>query len=62
MPWLVGMSLPDADRLLSSAGLRLSKTTFVPSPEWPKGAITTQTPEPGSKITNESAIEMVVAQ
>jgi serine/threonine-protein kinase len=62
MPWLVGMSLPDADRLLSSAGLRLSKTTFVPSPEWPKGAITMQTPEPGSKITNESAIEMVVAQ
>ena len=62
MPWLVGMSLPDADRLLSSAGLKLSKTTFVPSPQWPKGAITDQTPEPGSKITSESAIEMVVAQ
>jgi serine/threonine-protein kinase len=62
MPWVVGMSLPDADRLLSSAGLKLSKTTFVPSPQWPKGAVTEQTPEPGSKITNESAIEMVVAQ
>src|ERR1700687_3833192 len=62
MPWLVGMSLPDAARLLSSAGLKLSKTTFVPSPQWPKGAITDQTPEPGSKITSESAIEMVVAQ
>jgi beta-lactam-binding protein with PASTA domain len=62
MPWLVGMSLPDADRLLSSAGLKLSKTTYVPSPQWPKGAITEQTPEPGSKITSDAAIEMTVAQ
>jgi len=62
MPWLVGMSLPDADRLFTSAGLKVSKTTFVPSPEWPKGAITAQTPEPGSRIAIDSAIEMVVAQ
>ena len=62
MPWLVGMPLPDADRLLSSVGLKLSKTTFVPSPQWPKGVVTEQTPEPGSKITNESDIGMVVAQ
>lgn len=62
MPWLVGMALPDADRLFTSAGLKVSKTTFAPSPEWPKGAITAQTPEPGSKITIDSAIEMVVAQ
>ncbi len=62
MPWLVGMPLPDADRLLSSAGIKLSKTTFVPSPQWPKGVVTEQTPEPGSKITNESPIEMIVAQ
>jgi eukaryotic-like serine/threonine-protein kinase len=62
MPWLVGLSLPDADRLLSSAGFKLSKTTFVPAPQWPKGAITEQTPEPGSKITSDTAIEMVVAQ
>jgi beta-lactam-binding protein with PASTA domain len=62
MPWLVGMPLPDADRLLASAGLKLSKTTFVPSPQWPKGAIAEQVPEPGSKITSDAAIEMVVAQ
>ena len=62
MPWLVGMPLPDADRLLASAGIKLPKTTFVPSPEWPKGVVTEQMPEPGSKITNESGIEMVVAQ
>jgi eukaryotic-like serine/threonine-protein kinase len=62
MPWLVGMSQPDADRLLTSAGLKLAKTTYAPSPQWPKGAVTDQTPEPGTKITNESAIELVVAQ
>ena len=62
MPWLVGLSLPDADRLLSSAGFKLSKTTYVPAPQWPKGAITEQTPEPGTKITSDTSIEMVVAQ
>jgi beta-lactam-binding protein with PASTA domain len=62
MPWLVGMPLPDADRLLASAGFKLSKTTFIPSAQWPKGAITEQTPEPGSKITTDTSIEMVVAQ
>src|SRR5580692_9177639 len=62
MPWFVGMPLPDADRLLTSAGFKLSKTTFVPSPQWPRGAVTEQLPEPGSKITSDSAIEMVVAQ
>lgn len=62
MPWLVGLSLPDADRLLSSAGFKLSKTTYVPAPQWPKGAITEQTPEPGTKITSDTPIEMVVAQ
>ena len=62
MPWFVGMPLPDANRLLTSAGFKLSKTTFIPTPQWPKGAITEQTPEPGSKITTDTSIEMVVAQ
>jgi beta-lactam-binding protein with PASTA domain len=62
MPWLVGMPLPDADRLLASAGFKLSKTTFIPSPQWPKGAVTEQMPDPGSKITTDTSIEMVVAQ
>ncbi len=62
MPYIVGMPLPDADRLLTSAGLKLSKTTFSPSPQWPKGAISEQIPEFGSKITNETDIAVVVAQ
>lgn len=62
MPWLVGMSLPDADRLLTSSGLKLPRTTFVAAPEWPKGAVTQQTPEPGTKITTASEIEIVAAE
>ena len=62
MPWLVGMPLPDADRLLSSSGIKLSKTTYVTSPQWPKGTVTEQIPAQGSKITSDSDIEMVVAQ
>jgi eukaryotic-like serine/threonine-protein kinase len=62
MPWLVGMPLPDADRLLSSAGIKLSKTTIIPSPQWPKGDVIEQLPQPGSKITADTPIELVVAQ
>jgi len=58
----IGMPLPDADRLLASAGFKLSKTTFVPSPQWPKGTVTEQTPDVGSKITSDSSVEIVVAQ
>jgi beta-lactam-binding protein with PASTA domain len=62
MPWLVGMPLPEADRLLNSGGMKLAKTTFVPSAQWPKGTVIEQTPDQGSKITGESSIELVVAQ
>lgn len=62
MPWLVGMPLADADRLLLSAGLKVSKTSVVPSPQWPKGTVIEQTPNLGTKITNDSDIEIAVAQ
>jgi eukaryotic-like serine/threonine-protein kinase len=62
MPWLVGMALPDANRLLTSAGLRFSKTTFAAAPEWPRGAVTQQSPEPGTRVTSDSDIEIVAAE
>jgi beta-lactam-binding protein with PASTA domain len=62
MPWLVGMPLPDADHLLSSAGMKLSKITYIPSEQWPKGVVIEQSPNQGSKITADSAIEMVISQ
>lgn len=62
MPWLVAMQMPDADHLLSLGGLKLAKTTFSPSPQWPKGTVIEQTPDQGSKVTSDSSIEIVVAQ
>ena len=62
MPWMVGMQLPDADRLMASGGLKMAKTTFLPSPEWPKGTIIEQTPSLGSKVTSETPIELTIAQ
>jgi beta-lactam-binding protein with PASTA domain len=61
MPWLVGMPLTDADRLLSSGGLKVAKTSYMPSPQWPKGTVIEQTPSQGTKITSESSIDLVVA-
>ena len=53
MPFLVGMPLTDADRLLSSAGIKLSKATYTLSPQWPKGDVTQQSPSqvPGLRRT-----------
>jgi len=62
MPWLVGMPLSDADHLLLSGGLKISKTTFSPSPQWPKGTVIEQIPELGSKVTADTGIEIVVSQ
>src|ERR1039458_863656 len=62
MPWLVGMPLPDADRLLSSGGMKLSKTTYALSSQWPKGSIIEQSPQQGSKITSDTPIELVIPQ
>lgn len=62
MPWVVGMPMPDADKLFTSAGLKIAKTTFTPSTQWPKGTVIEQTPDQGSKITADTSIDLVVAQ
>jgi len=62
MPWLVGMQLADADRLITSGGLKLAKTNLSSSPEWPKGTIIEQSPSLGVKVTSETPIEVTIAQ
>ena len=62
MPWLVGMSLPEADRMFAAAGLKLPKSNVQPLPQWPKGAVTEQMPPPGTKITEDSDVELTVAE
>ncbi len=62
MPRLMGMPLLDADHMFVSSGLKLAKTTLIPSPQWPKGTVIQQTPDPGSRITDETPIELEVSQ
>jgi beta-lactam-binding protein with PASTA domain len=62
MPWLVGMPQPEAERTLSSSGLKIAKMTTIPSSQWLKGTVFEQTPDQGTKITGESSIELVVAE
>ena len=62
MPWLVGMQLPDADRLIVSGGLKIAKTTFAASPQWPKGTVIEQTIDQGFKVTSDTPIELTVAE
>src|SRR6202035_719331 len=62
MPWLVGMQLADADRLIHSGGLKMTKTTYTASPEWPKGTVIGQSPSLGAKVTSEAPIELTIAQ
>jgi beta-lactam-binding protein with PASTA domain len=48
--------------LISSGGLKIAKITDAASPQWPKGTVIEQTPGQGSKVSGDSAIEIVVAQ
>jgi serine/threonine-protein kinase len=61
MPWLVGMPLAEANRLLLASGMKLAKTTFTASSQWSKETVIEQRPDQGSKITSDSAIELVIA-
>src|ERR1700730_11400380 len=60
MPWLGGLQLPDADRLIASGGLKMAKTNFSSSPEWPKGTVIEQSPSLGAKVTSETPIELTI--
>jgi beta-lactam-binding protein with PASTA domain len=62
MPWLVGMQVADAERLITSGGLKFTKVTYAASPQWPKGTVIQEFPDLGSKISSDSSIEIVVAQ
>jgi len=62
MPWLVGIPISEAERLLSTGGLKPAKTTMSPSTQWPKDTIIEQTPGLGTKIDNDTQIEIVVAE
>jgi len=62
MPFLVGLSLLEAQKQLSAAGLRLGKITFYSAPEWPHGAVVEQTPRHGTRVAKSADVELHVAE
>jgi beta-lactam-binding protein with PASTA domain len=60
MPHVVGLSEPDALRQLDPAKLP-HKTNYVAAPQWPRGSVIDQAPMSGAKISDQSTIELTVA-
>ncbi len=50
VPALLGLALPDAERLVANAGLHLEVERQYYSPQVPEGRIVTQLPLPGTKV------------
>lgn len=62
MPFLVGLSQVEAMRQLGTAGLRVSKLNFVPTSQWPHGAVIEQAPQAGARVTSATTLELQVAE
>jgi beta-lactam-binding protein with PASTA domain len=65
MPGLVGLDQADADRILTSTGIRGFKTSSVAqtgSAASPSGKIVSQMPARGAQITPDTQVELGVAQ
>jgi len=62
MPDLVGLTLPDAQKRISAAGLRLAKITFSPAPGQSRGSVQAHTPPPGGKVASGATVELQVVE
>ena len=62
MPSLVGMEQAAAVRLLASAGVGVSKVTYVAGADSARGTVVNQTPARGSRLAPEGPVELNVAQ
>lgn len=62
MPELIGLSLAQAEAMLSPAKLKVSKITFTPAPGAPHGIVVGQTPGHGSRVEAGTGIDLEVAE
>jgi serine/threonine-protein kinase len=62
MPSLAGMEQVAAERLLASAGVRVSKVTYSVQAGASRGTVIGQTPARGARLTPEGPVEISVAQ
>ena len=61
MPALVGLAQGDADRILTAAGLRVSKRNLIADAGAPKGTVIGQAPPMGERIAPDVAVELGIA-
>lgn len=61
-PDFVGMAMIDAQKRITTAGLRLARITFMPAPGAPRGVVVQQIPARGSRIPAGAQIELQVAE
>ena len=62
MPSLQGMLLQDAEKRISSVGLRMGKIVFVPIGNYAHSTVVSQSPLSGSHVDHASQIDLQVAE
>jgi beta-lactam-binding protein with PASTA domain len=62
MPSLVGLEQQDADRVLLSAGLKVSKRTIVSQAGAARGTVIGQTPPIGAQIQDNVSVELGITE
>lgn len=61
VPSVIGYSVESAGRMLTEAGFRLGEVSEGPSDEWAAGAVIATSPDPHSRVTPGSAINITVS-
>lgn len=61
MPFLIGLTEMEAQRQLTSAGVRNFRNSPVPAPQWPMGTVMDQSPAAGARLPLDGAVELKVA-
>jgi beta-lactam-binding protein with PASTA domain len=62
MPFLIGLNEAEAQRAITSVGVRGIRITQVPAIQWPAGTVIEQSPQAGSRLSVDGPAEIKVAQ
>lgn len=61
MPFVVGMTGPEAQRQFTQVGFKNVHLSPVPAPQWPAGSVLDQTPSAGARVAADDTIELKIA-
>jgi beta-lactam-binding protein with PASTA domain len=62
MPAVVGLDQPEAQRILTAAGLRVISEAHIAQAGAPKGTVIGQTPPRGSRISSDTLVDLGIAE